>query len=54
MNNYVSYNKMNKKEQRKIDLSHRNVWNINPISKVKESKKIYNRKKMKQHLLKEI
>ena len=39
MNKFISYEKLSKKKQKEINCSHRNTWDVNPISKVKESKK---------------
>jgi len=32
----------------------RKVWKINPKTRIKESKKIYNRKKIKQEIIKSL
>lgn len=41
----ISYEKMSKKERRKIDASKRSDWNgVNPATRIVESKKIYKRK----------
>ena len=40
--------KMAKKAQRALDLEKRNTWQICPVPRVRESGKLYNRKKLKQ------
>lgn len=40
MNKYIPYEKLSKKEKRKIDLKFRNNWgSINPITKIIPNKK---------------
>ncbi len=45
MKKFVSYEKLNKKQKREVDLLKREVWDVKPVTKVKESKKVYKRKK---------
>lgn len=46
MERFVSYEKMSKKQQKIVNASKRGNWgNVKPITKVKASTKIYNRKK---------
>ena len=46
MERFVSYEKMSKKQQKIVTASKRGNWgNVKPITKVKASAKIYNRKK---------
>ena len=46
MEKFVSYEKMSKKQQKIVNASKRGSWgNVKPITKVKVSAKIYNRKK---------
>ena len=46
MERFVSYEKMSKKQQKIVNASKRGNWgNVKPITKVKASAKIYNRKK---------
>lgn len=46
MEKYISYEKMSKKQQKLVNASKRGSWgNVKPITKVKESAKVYNRKK---------
>lgn len=46
MERFVSYEKMSKKQQNIVNASKRGSWgNVKPITKVKASAKIYNRKK---------
>jgi hypothetical protein len=37
--------KLSKKAKRELDSRQRNVWNINPATRVKPSGKLYSRKK---------
>lgn len=46
MEKYISYEKMSKKQQKLVNASKRGGWgNVKPITKIKESAKVYNRKK---------
>lgn len=46
MEKYISYEKMSKKQQKLVNASQRGSWgNVKPITKVKASAKVYNRKK---------
>ena len=46
MEKYISYEKMSKKQQKLVNASKRGSWgNVKPITKVKASAKVYNRKK---------
>lgn len=46
MEKYISYEKMSKKQQKLVNASKRGNWgNVKPITKVKASAKVYNRKK---------
>ena len=46
MGKYISYEKMSKKQQKLVNASQRGSWgNVKPITKVKASAKVYNRKK---------
>jgi hypothetical protein len=48
MENFIPIGKMSKKTRRKIEHAKRNTWGpINPITRRAESKKIYNRKKVR-------
>lgn len=40
----ISYNKMSKKAKREYDKQKRTTWAFSPVSRIKPSKKIYNRK----------
>lgn len=42
----IEIEKMGKKEKRKYDASNRSTWNLCPITRRKESKKIYRRNKV--------
>lgn len=46
MQQFITYEKMSKKQQKLINAAKRGSWgNVKPITKVKVSAKIYNRKK---------
>ncbi len=45
---FVSYNKKSKKNKRIDDLKKRVVWEFSPVTRVKPSKKIYDRNKEKE------
>ena len=46
MEKYISYEKMSKKQQKLVNASKRGSWgNVKPITKIKASAKVYNRKK---------
>lgn len=46
MEKYISYEKMSKKQQKLVNVSKRGGWgNVKPITKIKASAKVYNRKK---------
>ncbi len=47
MDKYIPYEKLSKKEKRKLDTAKRNTWgNLNPVTRKPENSKAYNRKKM--------
>ena len=49
MNKFISRAKMSKKAQRENDKAQRVVWgNISPVTQKIESKKVYNRKKVRR------
>lgn len=41
----ISKSKMSKKAQRELNAQKRVTWNLSPVSRVKQSGKIYSRKK---------
>ena len=46
MEKFISYEKLSKKEKRKLDLAKRQTWNsLNPVTRKPENSKAYNRKK---------
>ncbi len=46
MEKFIPYEKLSKKEKRKMDLAKRQTWgNLNPVTRKPESSKAYNRKK---------
>ena len=51
---FISKDKLSKKERKKLNAARRGSWNgANPVTKVVESKKVYNRKKEKQRIRKD-
>lgn len=42
----ISYDKLSKKEQKKINSQKRKVWVVNPVTKKVESKKNYKRERV--------
>ena len=42
--------KMSRKELRERNKARRNFWPMNPVTRVKESGKVYNRKRLKREL----
>lgn len=38
--------KLSKKEQRALNSKNRNLWSVNPVSRVVQSKKVYSRKRI--------
>ena len=46
MEKYIPYEKLSKKEKRKIDLAKRQTWGeLNPVTRKPESSRAYNRRK---------
>ena len=45
MARFIEVKKMSKKAQRELAAKRRKTWDVSPIPKVIESKKLYNRKK---------
>ena len=46
MEKFIPYEKLSKKEKRKIDLAKRQTWDeLNPVTRKPESSKAYNRNK---------
>lgn len=43
--NFIPFEKMSKKKQKEEVKRRRNIWTRSPITKIKNSKKIYNRKR---------
>ena len=44
MEKYIPYEKLSKKEKRKIDVAKRNTWGeLNPVTRKPENSKAYNR-----------
>ena len=42
----ISKSKMSKKERAKLDREKRVIWEFSPVTRIKPSKKIYNRKRI--------
>lgn len=48
MERFIEYGKLSKSKQKEINNAKRGTWgNIKPVTKVKPSAKVYNRKRMK-------
>lgn len=45
----TSYNKMSKKAQKEINSQRRVTWGFSPVSRVKTSKKVYDRKRKENY-----
>ena len=45
---FISYDKKSKKARREDDLSKRVIWGFSPVTRVKQSKKVYNRQRFKK------
>ena len=46
MKKFIPYEKLSKKEKRKMDLARRQTWGeLNPVTRMPESSKAYNRSK---------
>ena len=43
----ISKSKMSKKAQRELNAKKRVTWDFSPVSRVKQSKKVYNRKRLR-------
>lgn len=49
MDKHIPYEKLSKKEKRKIDSSKRNTWgSLNPVTRKPENSRAYNRRNMKK------
>ena len=47
MNKHIPYEKLSKKEKRKLDASKRNTWgSLNPVTRRPKSSRAYDRKKL--------
>lgn len=55
MDKYIPYEKMSKKEKRKMDAKKRNTWGaLNPVTRKPENSKAYNRSDMKRKMIDDI
>lgn len=43
----ISKSKMSKRARRELDKQKRATWDFSPVTRVKESKKVYNRKRLR-------
>lgn len=49
MEKFVPYEKLSKKEKRRMDLAKRGTWQgVNPVTRKSETPKAYNRRKARQ------
>ena len=46
MEKFIPYDKLSKKEKRKRNAAKRSMWQIKPTSRIKDSAKVYNRKRL--------
>ena len=44
----ISKSKMSKKARRELNNQQRVTWDFSPVTRVKESKKVYNRKRLRE------
>ena len=52
MEKFIPYEKLSKKEKRKMDLIRRQTWGtLNPVTRKPENSRVYNRTKAKQQSL---
>lgn len=47
MKKYIPMRKLSKRARNEINSRDRNVWNINPVTRIVPNKKAYNRRKYK-------
>lgn len=48
MEKFIPYEKLSKKEKRKVDTAKRNTWgNLNPVTRKPQNSKAYNRNKFR-------
>ena len=47
MRGMISRDKMSKRNRRSLDLIKRSVWGMNPVTRIRESGKLYDRRKAK-------
>ena len=45
----ISKSKMSKKAQHELNTQKRVIWDFSPVSRVKESRKVYNRKRLEKY-----
>lgn len=46
MEKFVSESKMSKKARKELNRSRRVMWGFSPVARTKESRKVYNRKRL--------
>ena len=44
----ISKSKMSKKARRELNIKQRVTWDFSPVSRIKPSKKVYNRKRLRE------
>ena len=49
MTKFTPYEKLSKKEKKKLDRAARNVWTISPVTRKPQCSKAYNRKKARKY-----
>ena len=48
MTKYISYNKLSAKKRKAANAARRREWGFSPVTRVKESGRIYNRKRTRK------
>ena len=51
MEKFIPYEKLSKKEQRKLNAAKRSTWDMNPVTRRPENPKAYNRKKTNRNTI---
>lgn len=49
MKGMIPREKMSRKARREMDAGKRNVWTVNPVTRIRESGKVYDRKKYRKY-----
>lgn len=49
MKGMIPRNKMSRKARKEMDAGKRNTWMMNPVTRIRESGKVYDRKKLRNN-----